>query len=180
MTLPCTVQILQFCLTNNKLVDPNSSLIVLLASSVCHHSSSCWSFENSAVSCIVWDSKAPNFSSIKRVLHYFSIVGLMKEKPIEQSHCFPFILHLFQNLVPNLPTMQPTCWNFDQRFKCVLLVEANVAWSHKNPKQTWGVGYWGLGSSLLSNSTPPNFSISCIFTLVAKPQLTLTHTTLLE
>lgn len=40
-------------------------------------------------------------------------------------------VHLYQNLEPTLPTMQPSKLQFGCRFRCVLLVAADLA-SHYN------------------------------------------------
>ena len=46
-------------------------------------------------------------------------------------------------------------WQRDKRFRCVMLAAANVALSLQKRR---GAGYRGLVSSLLSNTTSPDFS----------------------
>ena len=62
------------------------------------------------------------------------------------------INHLFiPVLVKNLPTMQLNRQQLSQRFLCVRLVAANVAWSSDEERHA------RLVSSLLFNSTHPDF-----------------------
>lgn len=63
-----------------------------------------------------------------------------------------------------------------QRFKCVMLAVANVASSLKHEER----GYKGLISSLLSNSTPPDFYIFITSACNIQPQPAPTEVTSVE
>ena len=61
-----------------------------------------------------------------------------------------------QNLLPTFPTMQHSKPVFSQRFWCVMCVVVNLAFSCLASGRDGGVGYRGLVSSRLSNSTAPD------------------------